>query len=304
MTYSSGNTILAADYNTFVGTVNTVIGPSGSLQSGTGYNQSTLSTVAASATIGASEWGTLLNAVRTAATHQGTSINLPTNPSAGNTIEALDGTTSSSTTYNLSAAVTAINSNKDNVAGGQQATIAGSTATTRASNWGSGGSETINATINCAFANQAAMDGYFNTGGEIHLTFQHPNGSTSQDNDWRDIFNNKIGTLKLGKTYTQRTGSSGTIATVAYTSLTTSYQAMFTGTNIGGGAYGANDVTVTMKHNGSNTVTFIITFVDQSTAIAPSTADVVQNGTAISVGFRRSSTYTPATPSVSVSDGL
>jgi hypothetical protein len=148
------------------------------------------------------------------------------------------------------------------------------------------------------------MDGFFNTGGEIHLTFQHPNGTTSQDNDWRDIFNNKIGTLKLGRNYVQRTGSSGTIATVGYTSLTTTAQAMFTGTNIGGGAYGANDVSVTMKHNGSNTITFVITFSDQHTAISPSTADTVAAGTAASVGFRRSSVYTPATPTVSASDNF
>jgi hypothetical protein len=300
MTYSSGNTILAADYNTFVGTVNTVIGPSASLQSGTGYNQSTLSTVASSATIGATEWGNIITAVKTAAQHQGTTVNLPTNPSAGDTIEALDGTTSGATTYNLSAAVTAIHSNRDNVDTGQQATIAGSTASTRGSTW----STTIDAVIDCAFASQAAMDGFFNTGGEIHLTFQHPNGTSSQDNDWRDIFNNKIGTLKLGRNYVSRTGSSGTIAASGYTSLTTSYAAMFTGTNIGGGAYGANDVSVTMKDNGSNTVSFTITLTDAHTAISPSTVDSVASGTAVSVGFRRSSVYTPATPSVSASNGF
>lgn len=300
MTYSSGNTILAADYNTFVGTVNTVIGPSASLQSGTGYNQSTLSTVAASATIGATEWGNIITAVKNAAQHQGTTVDLPTNPSAGDLIEALDGTTAGATTYNLSAAVTAINANKDNVAGAQQTTIAGSSVSTVASAW----SSSIDATIDCAFASQAAMDGFFNTGGEIHLTFQHPNGTSSQDNDWRDIFNNKIGTLKLGKDYVQRTGSSGTIATVGYTSLTTTAQAMFTGTNIGGGAYGANDVTVTMKHNGSNTVTFVITLSDQHAAISPSTVDSVAAGTGASVGFRRSSVYTPATPTVSASNGF
>lgn len=305
MTYSSGNTILAADYNTFVGTVNTVIGPSASLQSGSGYNQSTLNTVAASATVGASEWGTLITAVKTAATHQGTTVDLPAaNPSTGDLIEALDGTTAGSTTYNLSAAVTAINSNKDNVDGAQQATIAGTAASTRATAWGDPATTSIDAVIDCAFASQAAMDGFFNTGGEIHLTFQHPNGATAQDNDWRDIFNNKIGTLKLGKTYMSRTGSSGTIAASGYTSLTTSYTAFFTGTNIGGGAYGANDVTVTAKHNGTSTVSFTITLSDQHAAIAPSTVDSVSSGTAVSVGFRRSSVYTPATPTVSASNGF
>ena len=41
MTYSSGNTILAADYNGFVNTVNGVVGPSASYQSGDGYGDRT-----------------------------------------------------------------------------------------------------------------------------------------------------------------------------------------------------------------------------------------------------------------------
>ena len=92
MTYSSGNTILATDYNTFVGTVNTVCGASASYQSGTGYGESDLATVSAAATISATSWGLLIDAVEKAATHQGTTIVVPaTNPATGDTIEALDG---------------------------------------------------------------------------------------------------------------------------------------------------------------------------------------------------------------------
>ena len=76
MTYSSGNTILAADYNSFVSTVNTVIGNSASYRSGSGYGQTSLSTVSASATVSASSWATLMTAVTNAATHQGTTINI------------------------------------------------------------------------------------------------------------------------------------------------------------------------------------------------------------------------------------
>jgi len=72
MTYSSGNTILAADYNTFVGTTNGVIGPSASYKSGDGYGDSDLSTVSASGTVNASSWNSLIDAVKKAATHKGT----------------------------------------------------------------------------------------------------------------------------------------------------------------------------------------------------------------------------------------
>lgn len=304
MTYSSGNTILAADYNSFVSTVNGVIGPSASYQSGDGYGQTALSTVAASATVTAAQWATLMTAVSTAATHQGTSINIGSNPATGDTIEALDGTTSGSGTLNLSQAVTDINTNKANVDAAQQTTVAGTATSTRGSAWGSG-STSITAEYYIQFASQTAADGYFNSGGEVHLTFQHPNGSTDQDNDWRDIFNNKIGTLKLEKAAISRTGSSGTIAALGYTSLTGSYQAIFTGTNIGGGAYAANDVLVESYLDTTNhRVYFRITLTDQSTAIAPSTADEVATGTAVSTGFRKSTTYNPATPSVSVVSGF
>ena len=306
MTYSSGNTILAADYNGFVNTVNSVVGPSASYQSGDGYGDSALSTVSASATVNASSWASLIDAVKKAATHQGTTVNLPgTNPATGDTIEALDGSTAGSGTLNLSQAVTDINTNKANVDASEQTTVAGSTASTRSGTWGTGGSETITAEIYVQFSNRNHIDGFFNAGGEIHLTFQHPNGSSAQDDAWRTIFSTAIGTLKLEKGATSRTGNAGTIATLGYTSLTSSYQAMYTGTNIGGGAYGANDVNVTAKLDQTNhRVYFTISLVDQSVAIAPSTADVVQGGTAVSVGFRKSTQYNPATPTVTQVTGF
>lgn len=306
MTYSSGNTILATDYNTFRSTVNGVVGPSASYKSGDGYGDSDIAAVSASATVNASNWNTLIDAVKKAATHQGTSINLPGSAlSAGNTIEALDGSTSGSGTLNLSSAVSDINTNKANVDASQQTTIGAATASTRGSTWGVGGSETITATVRVQFSNQVHTDAFFNTGGEIHLTFQHPNGSSSQDNAWRTIFNTAMGTIKLQKGSISRSGSSGTIAAFGYTSLTGSYQNIYTGTNIGGGAYGANDVTIKALLDTSNhRIDFQIAYVDQSVAVSPSTADTVAAGTAVSFGFRKSTQYNPATPTVSQVSGF
>lgn len=299
MTYNTGQTIAAADYNGFVNTVNSVIGNSASYRSGSGYGQTSLSTVSATDTVAAESWGDLITAVKTAAQHQGTSIDLPaSNPTAGETITAFDGSVGADT-FNLTAAVNDINTNSANVDAGQQTTIAGSQASQRGSVWGSGGSETIQAEVYVQFASQVATDAFFNTGGEIHITFQHASGSTDQDNNWRDIFNNKIGTFKLGKTATSRTGNGGTIAAFGYTSLTSSYQNIYTGTNIGGGAYAANDTNIEAYLNESNHRVYLrFTHVDQSTAIAPSTADEVAAGTAVSIGFRKSTVYAPATPSV------
>jgi hypothetical protein len=297
MTYSSGNTILAADYNSFVSTINTVIGNSASYKSGSGYGQSSIATVSASATIGASEWGTLMTAVTNAATHQGTSITIGSNPSTSDTIEALDGSTAGSGTLNLSTAVSSVSSNANNVDASEQTTVAGAAVSSRSGTWGNPATETINAEVYSQFSSQVALDAFFNTGGEIHLTFQHASGSSAQDVDWRAIFSTKVGTLKLQKTSIARTGSSGTFASFGYTSLTSSYQNIFTGTNIGGGAYAANDMTVTAKLDETNhRIYFVITLVDQSTAVAPSNADTVQAGTAVSIGYRKSTVYSPATP--------
>lgn len=302
MTYSSGNTILANDYNTFIGTVNTVIGNSASYQSTSGYGQSSLASVSASGTVTAASWASLIAAVKLAATHQGTTINLPGAAlSAGDTIEALDGSTAGSGTFNLSSAVTDISSNKNNVDVAEQTTVAASTADTRSAVWDS----TIGAEWYIQFASQAAADAFFNTGGEIHLSFTHPNGSTDQDNNWRDIFTTKIGTIKMGLSTLTRSGSGGTISGNAYTSLNSSYQAIFTGTNIGSGQYAGNDMVINAKLDTSNhRVYFNTTLTDSHVPVAPSTVDEVSAGSTIEVGFRKSSTYTIATPSVTSSEGL
>ena len=61
MTYSTGNIITAADYNSFVSTVNGAIGTGSGSK---GYGQSALSTVSATDQITAAQWTALLNAVR------------------------------------------------------------------------------------------------------------------------------------------------------------------------------------------------------------------------------------------------
>ena len=69
MAYTSGDTILATHYNSFVSDFNTNWGTGSGDQ---GYGQSnTLSTVSAGDTVTATQWSTLLARETTAATHQG-----------------------------------------------------------------------------------------------------------------------------------------------------------------------------------------------------------------------------------------
>ena len=305
MAYSTGNTITAADYNSFVATVNGVIGAGSGSK---GYQQSTLSTVAQTDEITAAHWTALLDAVNKAAAHQGTSVTLPGGsntgyPASSDTIHAFDGSQTiggASYSYNLSGAVTDVDTNYQNVDAAQQTTVAAQHTSARGSAWGGEGSTpaTINSDVTCTFGSLVLAKQFFNTGGELHCTLDQPTATTTQSTNWNTIFDTSIGTMKMGYTGTTRTGNAGTPSTtIGFHDLTTSYQTVFEGTNIGSGAYAANDVLVQVKHDGAGVVTFQITLADQHTSVSPSTVDTVESGTKATFAIRKSSQYTPANPS-------
>ena len=300
MAYSSSNTITAADYNSFVSTVNGVIGTGSGSK---GYGQTALSTVSATDQITAGNWTALLTAVNTAATHQGTTVDIPGSsdtgyPATGDTITAFDASVTiggASYTYDLSSAVTDIDTNYQNVDAAQQATTASLHTSTRSTAW----ADNINSEVDVTFADANAARYFFNTGGEIHLTADQPTTSTDQDTNWNTVFDTAMGTIKMGYTGTTRTGSGGTPSTtIGYYDLSGTYQTIFDGTNIGSGAYSANDVLIQAKTI-TNGVRFYINFDDQHSPTAPSTVDEVTSGTKVDFAVRKSSTYTIANPSFS-----
>ena len=103
MTYATGQTITTSEYNTFAGQVNDVWG----IGSGDyGYGQTnSISTVAVSNTITATQWTTLLARTRSAANHQASSFTVPSSVSTGNTISIISP---------LSTDITTIRSNRLN----------------------------------------------------------------------------------------------------------------------------------------------------------------------------------------------
>jgi hypothetical protein len=166
MTYASGSTILAADYNGLVGTnpntasgtLNTVWSTGGTTA---GYGQTALATVATGDAILASSWANLVNRTANAATHQGTSITGVTAPSTGGVITYLSAIPTNLTTiYNsrLNAAT--------------QGSTTSNTVTT-ASTWTSAATFTQTVT----FANGDAARYFFNSGGQLAITCSHPAGS-------------------------------------------------------------------------------------------------------------------------------
>ena len=92
MTYISGGLIQATDYNGFASTtaganVDSVWGAGSGDR---GYGQSTtLGTVAAGATVTATQWASLNSRISSMASHQGTSITSRTSPIAGDIIGIL-----------------------------------------------------------------------------------------------------------------------------------------------------------------------------------------------------------------------
>ena len=256
MTYASGSTILAADYNGLVGTnpntasgtLNTVWSTGGTTA---GYGQTALATVAAGDSILAASWANLVNRTANAATHQGTTITGVTAPSTGGVITYL-----SAIPTNL----TSIYTSRLNAA--SQGTTT-SNAVTTASTWSSVATFTQTVT----FANGDAARYFFNSGGQLAITCSSP-GGTGIDLLLNNLASN-VGTVVLsamnsgtanigGTSYNGVTrigggGNSPTIGTNSgYYALTTSnaniyYQTASTGPS----GYLSTNINIFAKSNGT-----------------------------------------------------
>jgi len=200
MTYSSGSTITAADYNTFTNSVDAVWGV-GSGENGYGQTNIIGETVVGS-TISATQWATLLARTSSAASHQGTSITAITSPTAGDTISAYAA---------LSTNITAIESGRNNAAASGSDSTAATTTTTAWVN-----TATTSKTITFASANQLRY--FFNAGGMIRMSFSRSGGTASDQNtSWTNLLT-ACGTIVL--TGAGDPGPNKTIAGTSYTGTT------------------------------------------------------------------------------------
>jgi hypothetical protein len=209
MTYSTGGTIDAADYNGFVAnTPNAnVNGIWGAGATDKGYGQTALATVSVAGTITATQWASLVNTISSMASHQGTGITARTAPVAGNTITILS---------NLNTDLTNLTTNRGNAAasGSQFTGWTGTSSKTTAT--GSGSSAwTITFTHTITWASAAAARYFFNAGGRIKWETSKTADATEADTEWNDLANTLVGDIYItGGTATQ------TIAGTAYTGTT------------------------------------------------------------------------------------
>jgi hypothetical protein len=296
MAYSKGNSPKSADYNSFVG-ANPVTSAYASSAAATklvaallgvgfgdrGYGQTTpaISAVAGGSQMKAVDWANLRTACSNIATYQGTSTaSLP--PASdfvvGQTVKS---------TFDWATYIASLDTNRLNTNGGASLTlVSNSASSTRGATW----STTIISEFTATFPSEDAARYFFNTGGTLNVVLAHADTSSPQNQNWNTILA-ALGTISVGARSTTRSGSSGTPAALGFYNLTTAYQRVFDGTNIGTGAYSANDVLIdalvssVAGVNGGNgtTVKIRVTLQDEHTN---SFSDIVALGTKASMGHK------------------
>lgn len=123
---------------------------------------------------------------------------------------------------------------------------------TRTTSW----SGTINHTITATFANKAAMDAYFNSGGLIHISPSLTNGVTSRDTEVKN-FLAAIGTVKFS--VTGSVDSANRANATGYYDLTTTNKLVF------GHSSGTSQFQIYAKLDGTNKVVLQISYISPGT---------------------------------------
>ncbi len=203
MSYSQFGTVQATDFNTLVGgnptttsgTLNAVWATGGGAF---GYGQTALANVTVGQVVLTNQWSTLVANTASAATHQGSSITAVTAPVTGGTITHIPAVPTNLTT---------ISTNRLNAA--TQGSTSANTAT-----FGSTWSQALTFTHTATFANGDAARYFFNSGGQLKLTFSQPTG-TAMANAYNTLAS-ACGTLVISAP----SSGSITIAGTAYSGFT------------------------------------------------------------------------------------
>lgn len=222
MTYTAGSTIVATDYNGFVndtaGANVNDIWATGATDKG--YGQTAISTVAATNTITATQWASLVNNLASLGSHQGTAITSRAAPTVGTTISILSA---------LNTDLTNCTTNRGNAAGsGSQYTGWSGTNSKTSSTTGA---FTITFTNTVTFPSAAAARYFWNAGGLVKIQVGKSATGQTGDPEWNDLATTLCGAIWIsgrvnsttqsiaGTSYTGTTkiGGTGTPATLATT---------------------------------------------------------------------------------------
>ena len=211
MAYTVGSTILADDYNTFVGNVsgnciNNVWGTG--TTSDLGWGQSNIANVAAAGTVTATQWASIVNNLTTMGSQTGATITSRTAPVTSDTITILANVATDINTLTL-ARGNAVAS------GTEYGVFTGTTSKTSATGSGTA-AWTITFTHTVTFASAAALRYFFNAGGIVRLKYGKSSTGVDSDDAW-NTFVGLCGSISL----TGRVnGATQSIAAQAYTGTT------------------------------------------------------------------------------------
>ena len=283
MTYSSGSTIDATDYNGFVSTNS---GANVNATWNSTYGQSALATVSAGGTITATQWASLVNTITSMGNHQPTTITGRTAPTTGDLISILAAVNTDITNcYNNRLNAYASGSQYTGWTGTNSKTAATGTGTNA---W------SITFYNDVTFSSSTTKDYFFGAGGIIRLQFSKTSTGTDIDPDWNG-FATACGTLSFTGTSTLKTiagvgynGTNKVVGSGTPTTLATNIgAAQLVGSNQEiflqylGGAYGGSYIQVLAYNLASNVIRFTTTWY-QPAVSGPGQTNNISGGTAAS----------------------
>jgi hypothetical protein len=258
MTYTTGQKIQAADYNTIAWTNPSIGGHWGIGSGDRGLGQSTstidlppgINPVVASTKITAVQWSNLLSTINTTLRHYGQPLVslAPYSITVGQPIKAFAAlATNSALAYNSAGSTTSY-------IGDGAAYV-----TPFSGNWGStaqGANKTLSFTHTVTFTSGDAARYFFNAGGLIKLTFSRTGGTTNAINSsWTGICASP-GTIAFGYRNTTRSGAGSSNIILnnnngGYHSGTSTFVTHFRQNDLGGGYYGLDYLKVDYKWSGT-----------------------------------------------------
>lgn len=258
--YYIGGKIRAADFNEFIGDINDIVGI-GAGDSGYGQSAYVITPLTSGAKIRATHWDDLLSAIHACATHQATSVTLPTSvadpnfPAPNRVIELLPTLTTDiasvvANKLNYHIANMAIETNKIS---SSNTYIDPSVGTP---NW----IASVNYEFSVNFNDDDHRRHFFNLGGQVRISSDLvPSGADAQSLDWETLLT-AVGTIKMGVNLTESSNSVGTPG-VGFNSLNTvDFQTIYT--KGGTGDYTGNQLNVYAKLNTSSGIDIKVSFDD------------------------------------------
>lgn len=268
MTYSTGGTIQAADYNGFTG--GTAANVSGQLnpvvstgRGNAGYGQTAVANVTAAGSVTATQWTTLVNSVNTVRKHQaGASFTNIGTYTAGATINA---------TNDISGNLTNAYTNRLNYTA-EGTTLTGATFSPAFTAPNDTSAQTFNVSRTATFANADAARYFYNAGGQLNFVMISVTntGGTSRGANMGNLAVTNFASKRLrAGNAGARTGTGGTLNQDQ------------TGANVGYYGLGTSNVTLTQVTSTSTSYTTdVFNFFGRTNGVQGSNAD---NGTIVTL---------------------